>query len=43
VPSTVPGSPADWPEVVGSVAFAAPDELVFVDPLVPDELWPELE
>ena len=28
----MPGSPADWPEIVGSVAFAAPDEFVFVDP-----------
>ncbi len=36
-------SPADWPEVVGSVAYEAPDAFVFVDPLVPDELWPALE
>jgi hypothetical protein len=43
VPSAVPGSPADWPEIVGSVAFAAPNEFVFVDPLVPDEAWLELE
>jgi glyoxylase-like metal-dependent hydrolase (beta-lactamase superfamily II) len=36
-------SPADWPELVGSVAYAAPDAFVLVDPLVPDELWPALE
>ena len=38
-----PDSPADWPEIVGSVAYEAPDAFVFVDPLVPDELWPALE
>lgn len=43
MPSTVPESPSDWPEIVGSVAFAAPREFVFVDPLVPDELWPALD
>jgi hypothetical protein len=37
-------SPADWPEIVGSVAYVAPDEtLVLVDPLVPDDGWPELD
>jgi hypothetical protein len=30
-----PESPADWPPDVGSVAYAAPDALVLVDPLVP--------
>ena len=43
MPSRVPESPSDWPEIVGSVAFAAPQEFVFVDPLVPDELWPALD
>jgi glyoxylase-like metal-dependent hydrolase (beta-lactamase superfamily II) len=43
VPGASPDSPADWPEVVGSVAYEAPDAFVFVDPLVPDELWPALE
>jgi hypothetical protein len=32
-----PGSPADWGPDVGSVAYAAPDALVFVDPLVPPD------
>lgn len=38
-----PGSPADWPPEVGSVAYAIDDALVLIDPLVPDELWPELD
>ena len=38
-----PGSAADWPPEVGSVAFAGPDALVLIDPLVPDELWPKLD
>jgi hypothetical protein len=38
-----PGSPADWPSEVGSVAYVADDTLVLIDPLVPDELWPELD
>jgi hypothetical protein len=38
-----PDSAADWPELVGSVAYAAPTAFVFVDPLVPEELWPALE
>jgi hypothetical protein len=32
-----PGSPADWGPDVGSVAYAAPDALVLVDPLVPPD------
>ena len=32
-----PGSPADWGPHVGSVAYAAPDALVLVDPLVPPD------
>ena len=42
-PDPVPGSPADWPEQVGSVLYEAPGAAVFIDPLVPDELWPELD
>src|ERR687892_850141 len=38
-----PESPADWPPDVGSVAYEAPDAFVFVDPLVPDGLWGELD
>lgn len=41
-PNPVPGSPADWGPEVGSVAYAAPDALVLVDPLVPAER-PELQ
>jgi hypothetical protein len=36
------GSLTDWPPEVGSVAYAAPDALVVIDPLVPDNaeaLW----
>jgi hypothetical protein len=36
-PSPDPGSPADWGPDVGSVAYAAGDALVLVDPLVPEE------
>ena len=32
-----PGSPADWGPDVGSVAYAADDALVLVDPLVPED------
>ena len=38
-----PGSPADWPPEVGSVAYAIDDTLVLIDPLVPDGLWPTLD
>jgi hypothetical protein len=38
-----PGSPADWPAEVGSVAYAVDDTLVLIDPLVPEEIWPELD
>jgi glyoxylase-like metal-dependent hydrolase (beta-lactamase superfamily II) len=43
VPAAQPGSPADWPPEVGSVAHAAEDALVLIDPLVPEELWPRLD
>jgi hypothetical protein len=36
-PNPVPGSPADWGPDVGSVAYAAADALLLVDPLVPDD------
>jgi hypothetical protein len=36
-PSPTPGSPADWGPDVGCVAYEAPDALVLVDPLVPDD------
>ena len=42
-PDPEPGSPADWPEQVGCVAYEAPDALVLIDPLVPDQLWPALD
>jgi hypothetical protein len=42
VPGASPDSPADWPELVGSVAYEAPDAFVLIDPLVPEELWPAL-
>jgi len=38
-----PGSPADWPAEVGSVAYAIDDSLVLIDPLVPAEVWPQLD
>jgi len=40
------GSTADWPREVGSVAYAAPDALVVIDPLVPagaEALWAWLD
>jgi len=43
VPGASADSPADWPERVGSVAYEGADAFVFVDPLVPEELWPALE
>jgi hypothetical protein len=42
-PDPKPGSPADWPELVGSVAYANEGALVLVDPLVPDGGWRELD
>jgi hypothetical protein len=42
-PDPEAGSPADWPELVGCVAYEAPDALVLIDPLVPEELWPALD
>jgi hypothetical protein len=42
-PDPEPGSPADWPELVGCVAYQTPEVLILIDPLVPDELWPALD
>ena len=42
-PDPEPESPADWPEEVCSVAFEAPDAVVFIDPLVPESLWDDLD
>jgi hypothetical protein len=45
-PAPTRGSPADWGPAVGSVAYAGPDALVLVDPLVPadrDDLRDELD
>lgn len=39
----VPGSTADWPPEVGSVAYAVDDTLVLIDPLVPEAVWPALD
>ncbi len=36
-PAAAPGSPADWPQLVGSVAYEAPDALLLVDPLLPPD------
>jgi len=36
-PDAEPGSPADWGPDVGSVAYAALDALVLIDPLVPPD------
>ncbi|HWM13888.1 MAG TPA: hypothetical protein VNO56_05360 [Gaiellaceae bacterium] len=36
-PNPDPGSSADWGPDVGCVAYEAPDALVLVDPLVPDD------
>jgi hypothetical protein len=36
-PDARPGSPADWGPEVGSVAYAAHDALVLIDPLVPED------
>jgi glyoxylase-like metal-dependent hydrolase (beta-lactamase superfamily II) len=43
VPDPEPGSPADWPEEVGSVLYLAPEAAVLIDPLVPDDAWPALD
>jgi hypothetical protein len=42
-PSAEPGSPADWPELVGSASYDTGDVVVFIDPLVPDDGWPQVD
>jgi len=42
-PDGEPGSAADWPAEVGCTLYDAPDAAVFIDPLVPDAMWPELD
>lgn len=42
-PDPKPGSPADWPPEVGSVAYVLDDTLVLIDPLVPEDVWPQLD
>src|SRR5262245_64827446 len=42
-PGAGPESVGDWPELVGCVAVDNGAELVFVDPLVPESLWPRLD
>jgi hypothetical protein len=42
-PGAARDSAGDWDEQVGCVAYAAPDALVLVDPLVPDDGWPSLD
>ena len=38
-----PESADDWPPHVGSVAYAAPEHLVIIDPLVDDSGWQSLD
>jgi hypothetical protein len=38
-----PESVGDWPELIGCVAADLGDEVAFVDPLVPEALWPRLD
>ena len=42
-PNPKKGSPADWPQLVGSVAYQNDGTLALVDPLVPDDGWGELD
>jgi hypothetical protein len=42
-PGARPESVADWPQLVGCVAVDLGEEVVFVDPLVPETLWPRLD
>jgi hypothetical protein len=42
-PGARPESVGDWPELVGCVAVDLGDGVVFVDPLVPEALWPHLD
>jgi hypothetical protein len=42
-PNAVPDSPADWPERVGSVAYASDGTLTLIDPLVDRGGWGALD
>ncbi len=42
-PEGEPGSAADWPEQVGCTLYATEKTAVFIDPQVPDALWPALD
>src|SRR5262249_3438850 len=42
-PGARPESVGDWPQLVGCVAVDLGEEVVFVDPLVPEALWPRLD
>jgi hypothetical protein len=42
-PNPKKDSPADWPQLVGSVAYERDGTLVLVDPLVPDRGWRALD
>ena len=42
-PDPEPGSAADWPQAVGCTLYEAPDAVVLIDPLVPDDLWRTLD
>ena len=42
-PGAGPESVGDWPQLVGCVAVDLGHEVVFVDPLVPERLWPHLD
>src|SRR5207247_5817102 len=42
-PEPESGSPADWPQDVGCVAYLAAEDLVLIDPLVPEGEWQPLD
>jgi hypothetical protein len=42
-PNAEPGSPADWPELVGSAFYDTGDTAIFIDPLVPDDGWMQID
>ena len=42
-PGAKPESVGDWPQLVGCVGVDLGELVVFVDPLVPEPLWPRLD
>jgi hypothetical protein len=42
-PDPEPGSPAEWPQAVGSVLYQRPDAAIFIDPQVSEDMWPALD